>query len=350
MSSINLNPPPTRSWRDIPQPVAARAMGREGKKRMAMAIGNIVGLVLVLGAGIWGVFEIVNVWETNPKRITAPTKGVPIRDFALRTDGVLDKAWVQRTLALPKTSSLMDVDLADLKRRLEESGQVSKAVIERKFPDVLVVTLQERTPVSRVMALVAGGAPAVFMVSRDGMVYSGFGYDVTMTNALPFIDGVKLSREGAGFARIEGMDSVADLLGTAQASVPALYHSFKIVSLARFALDRTLLVKSTEVEQITFGSSQDSFYRQLARLDYILGETRRQGPTTGTTTAAPQQLKSVNLAIGDKQVPVSFETASDSSPASRSSSASALRPGPSSGAALFSIPVRNSSSSSKRDF
>jgi hypothetical protein len=341
MSPTQLNPPLARSWRDIPQPVRPRAMGREGKKRLVMAVGNIVGLVLVIGAAGWGAYEILHLWETNPARITAPTKGVPVRDYAVRTDGVLDKAWVQRTLELPKDASLMELDLADLKRRLEESGQVSKAVIERKFPDVLVVTLQERTPVSRVMARIGDAVPLAFMVARDGMVYSGFGYDPAMTEALPFIDGVKLIREGSGFVRIEGMAAVADLLGTAQAAVPAIYRSFKIVSLARFGLDRTLVVKSTEVEVITFGSSQDSFYRQLARLDYILEETRRQNATG--------QLKSVNLAIGDKQVPVSFDTAADSPAATRSPSSSLIRPGQSSGTALFSLPPRNSSPT-KRDF
>jgi hypothetical protein len=308
---------------------------------VAMAVGNIVGLVLLLGAGAWGLFEIIDLWETNPTRITAPTKGVPVRDFAVRTDGVLDKAWVQQTLALPKTASLMELDLVGLKRLLEESGQVSKAVIERRFPDVLVVTLQERTPVTRVMARMGDAAPVAFMVSRDGTVYSGFGYDAGMTEALPFIDGVRLVREGFGFARIEGMDAVADLLGTAQASAPALYRSFKIVSLARFNLDRTLMVKSTEVEVITFGSSQDSFYRQLARLDYILDEARHQ------TSVGP--LKSVNLAIGDKQVPVSFDTTGGDRELSRTPATSLLRPAPLSGTALFSPPSRNSSPS-KRDF
>jgi hypothetical protein len=136
------------------------------------------------------------------------------------------------------------------------------------------------------------------------------------------------------------MDAVADLLGTAQASAPALYRSFKIVSLARFALDRTLTVKSTDVEVITFGSSQDSFYRQLARLDYILEETRRQNATG--------QLKSVNLAVGDKQVPVAFDTASNDREPARSSASSA-RPLSSTGASLFTVPSRNSSPS-QRDF
>jgi hypothetical protein len=340
MSQSNLNPPPTRSWRDIQQNVTPRSMSREGKKRLAMAISNIVGIVLVLGAAGWGIFEVVHLWETNPQRITAPTKGVPIRDYTLRTDGVLDKTWVIQTLALPRDISLMELDLVDLKRRLEASGQVSKAVVERKFPDILVVTLQERTPVARAVARDGAAAPVVFLVARDGMVYSGKGYDTVMADHLPFLDGISLIREGAGFERIEGMESVADLLGTAQASAPAIYQSFKVVSLGRFKHDRTLVVKSSEVEEITFGSSQDSFYRQIARLDYILQETRRQA------ISAP--LKSVNLAIGDKQVPVLFDDNGARPAAGRPSSVSAYNPAPSSGG-LFSLPPRNSSST-QRDF
>jgi cell division protein FtsQ len=337
------NPPnlSTRSWRDIPQQVKPRTMGREGKKRLAMAVGNTVGVVLLLALLAWGVFEVANLWETDPKRITSPTKGVPLRDFAVRTDGVLDKAWVQRTLALPKSASLMELDLTSLKSQLEESGQVTKAVIERRFPDVLGVTLQECTPVVRVMARIGDASPVVFLVSREGLVYSGFGYSAEMIDALPFIDGVKLLREGTGFARIDGVDVVADLLGTAQISAPALYRSFKVVSLARFALDRTLIVKSAEVEAITFGSSQDSFFRQLARLDYILAETRRQN--------APGQLKTVNLSIGDKQVPISFEPPKSSLAPARAVGISSFKYSSSISAPSFFAPSRNSSPS-KRDF
>jgi cell division protein FtsQ len=343
MSQTSSNPPSTRTWRDIPQPVTPRirTLGPEGKKRLAMAVGNIVGLILVLGAAGWGVFEVAALWEKNPARITAPTKGVPVRDYALRTDGVLDKGWVQRTLALPKEASLMELDLADLKRRLEESGQVSKAVIERRFPDVLVITLQERSPVARVMALIGDAAPVVFMVARDGMVYSGSGYDTGMTESLPFIDGVKLLRNGSGFERLEGMDVVADLLGTAQVTVPEIYQSFKVVNLARFGLDRTISVKSSEIDTIVFDSSQNGFFRQLAKLFSVLEETHRMNP--------PPRLKRVNLAIDDKQVPVLFDNAAEARETSRAPAVSTLRAAPSTGATLFPPSFRNSSPT-QRDF
>jgi hypothetical protein len=158
---------------------------------------------------------------------------------------------------------------------------------------------------------------------------------------LPFIDGVKLVRDGTGFARIEGMDVVADLLGTAQVSAPVLYRSFKVVSLARFGLDRTLMVKSAEVEAITFGSSQDSFYKQLARLDYIIAETRRQN--------APGQIKSVNLSIGDKQVPISFEAPKPVIEPKRGSGLNFFRNAAPTSTPSFFAPSRNSSPS-KREF
>ena len=341
MSQTTINPPPTRTWRDIPQTVTPRAMSREGKKRLAFAVGNIVGIVLVLGAAGWGIYELVSVWETNPTRITAAASTVPLRDITLRTDGVLNKAWVSRTLDLPKGVSLMELNLSSLQGRLLSTGQVQSAVLVRKFPDILAVTLQERSPVARVMAQLGAASPQAYMVSRDGSVYQGTGYDQQLADTLPFLDGVKLVRSGDGFARIDGMDQVSDLLGTARTNTPALYHTFRVVSLARFPVDGTITVKSTEVDAITFGVMSDGFYRQLARLDYILNETRRQNP--------PQPLKSVNLAVGGSQVPVAFETPSVTGDG-RSSKTSA-KPAVTApfGTALFSLPPRNSSSS-KRDF
>ncbi len=319
-------------------------MSREGKKRLAFAVGNIVGLVLVLGAAGWGVYELVAVWETNPTRITAAASSVPLRDIALRTDGVLDKAWVKRTLELPKSTSLMELNLRALQDRLLATGQVQSAVVTRKFPDILVVSLQERSPVARVMAQMGAASPQAYMVSRDGAVYQGSGYDQRLAETLPFLDGVKLVREGEGFARLDGMDQVSDLLGTARTNTPALYRTFRVVSLARFPVDGTITVKSTEVDAITFGVVSDGFYKQLARLDYILDETRRQNP--------PQPLKAVNLAVGGSQVPVAFDVPAPASDArasrSSSKSASTLTPAPF-GTAFFSLPPRNSSSS-KRDF
>ena len=289
MSQFIANPSAPRNWRDLPQPVTPRAMSREGRKRLVLAIGNVVGLVVLLGATAWGLYEIRATWEHNPERLIAPTDGAPLRGLAVHSDGVLDRAWVETTLALPPGASLMQLDLAQLQQRLLAGGQVRTAVLTRRFPDVLAVALQERQPVVRLLAQAGAGAPQTLLVARDGVVYPGNGYPPEQVAALPFLDGVRLvPAAGGGFVPLEGLDAVALLLDTARDSAAGLLAGFRVVSLARFAPDRVLVVRSAEVPEIVFGL-RDDFSIQLAHLASIL----QRGSA-----------KSVNLAVGGNQVPV----------------------------------------------
>jgi hypothetical protein len=81
---------------------------------------------------------------------------------------------------------------------------------------------------------------------------------------------------------------------------PSLARDFKIVSLARFAGDGIILVRTSEVAEIAFGSAE-GFYPQIARLDYILDELRMR------TQAGGAPIRSINLAVGGRQVPVAFD-------------------------------------------
>jgi hypothetical protein len=187
-----------------------------------------------------------------------------------------------------------------LQARLLQSGQVRVAVVARRFPDVLAVTIEERGPVLRVRAPATEGAERHLFAARDGFIFSGEGYALTLIESLPWLEGVTLERDrtGRGFAPLTGLNTVSDLLGTARASAPELARSFTSVSLARFAADGVLIVHTPEVKEIVFGT-RDDFYRQLARLDYILDEIRAK------PGAAP--VRSINLSIGGRQVPVAFE-------------------------------------------
>jgi hypothetical protein len=135
------------------------------------------------------------------------------------------------------------------------------------------------------------------LVARDGVVYDGKNYNPALLNTLPWLDGVKLVHAGDGFVPIDGMDTVADLLATAHNQAEPLYRTFEVVSLARLASDGELVVRSTDIPEITF-NTRDDFFRQLARLDYVLDLARAQ---------PDKPLKSVNLANG-LQVPVTIDT------------------------------------------
>lgn len=320
MNHVPIIPQTAPTWRDTIAPAAApRPRNRTGRRRLVLsALRHWLGFGLVAASLFFG-YAGWRTWNDNPAALAAPAPSAPLREIVVRGDGVLGRAWVERTLGLEPGVPLMSLDLDVLRDRLLETGQVRVAVVARRFPDALSVTLEERSPVVRVLARAGDGAPRLFFVARDGFVFTGEGYDDTVVAGLPWLDGVALARalSGRGFAPIPGMDSISDLLGTARASAPSLAKDFQVVSLARYAADGVILVRTPEVAEIAFGT-RDDFYRQIARLDYILDEIR------GKSVSVP--IKSINLSIGGRQVPVAFELPSkDSRPAS---SSRPIRPAP----------------------
>jgi POTRA domain, FtsQ-type len=303
--------PFARTWQDISQSVNPRAMSKVSRQRRLVCTLKFAGMASVLAAIVWGTIEIAETMGRSPNQPGLAESGPPLKDIALTTDGVLDHTWAGRTLALPKNATLMSLDLYALRTRLLATGQIKAAVLTRNFPSTLAINIQERSPVARVQVQLGAAPPCALLVARDGVVYDGKNYDPALLNTLPWLDGVKLVRAGSGFAPIDGMDAVADLLATARNQAEHLYRTFEVVSLARLASDGELIVRSKDVPEITF-NARDDFFRQLARLDYVLDLARPQ---------PDKPLRSVNLANG-LQVPVTIDTV-----ARLQNSASAPAPG-----------------------
>ncbi|HXB02601.1 MAG TPA: FtsQ-type POTRA domain-containing protein [Opitutaceae bacterium] len=320
--------PFARTWQDINQSVNPRAMSKVSRQRRLVYTLKFAGIAGVLAIIVWGTVEIAETMGSNPNKLGLAESGPPLKDIALTTDGVLDHTWAERTLTLPKNATLMSLDLYALRTRLLAHGQVKAAVLTRNFPSTLAVAIQERSPVARVQVQVGDASPRALLVARDGVVFDGKNYDPALLGTLPWLDGVKLVHVGDGFAPIDGMDAVADLLATARNQAEHLYRTFEVISLARLASDGELVVRSKDIPEITF-NTRDDFFRQLARLDYVLDLARAQ---------PDKPLKSIDLANG-LQVPVTIDTV-----ARLQNSASASAPG----AGLFPLP--NSTHIAQRDF
>ena len=295
MSKDTLVPPPSRTWRDIPQQVKPGAMSRGGRRRVAIGAWKLAAGAAAVGCAAWGLWEVAAVLQGNPAALPSSAKPVPIRAAELATDGVLDRAWLAQTLALPKSATLMGLDLEKLRLRLLADAQVRSAEITRKFPDTLAVRISERSPVARVMAQFGADAPRALLVSRDGFAFPGTGFDPAMVATLPWIDGVKLVRRGDAIEPIGGMETVSKLLANAKFEAGRLYNSWHKVSLERLAQDGEIEVWTRDGLKIVFGANED-FLRQLARLNIVL-------ESAGANPVPP--LHEVNLALGS-QVPVAF--------------------------------------------
>jgi len=305
MSTVISSSPSARTWRDIQQSIAPKAMSSEGRKRLLAGTIKSMAALFALGLAGWGAYELFNTWDRNPMAIKSPVKSEPIKTVETRSDGVLDKAWVTSVLALPKNAGLMELDLQALQARLMNTGQVRNAVLTRKFPATLVVMLEERWPVVRVNAQIGDAAPKDLLVARDGVIYDGSCYDPGMVASLPYLAGVSLKRVKGQFQLVPGMDKVADLLMTAQVNIPTLFRNWQIISLARYEADGFIIVRSKEIKEIVFGTLDNDFRRQIARLDLVVESGRIQVENPAV---------SVNLALGETkggvgaQVPVVFGT------------------------------------------
>ncbi|MDX2186303.1 MAG: FtsQ-type POTRA domain-containing protein [Opitutaceae bacterium] len=302
MISPAATPAQPRSWRDIPQDIAPRALSAEGRKRRSWRTLRVVAWSLLGLASLAGGYEIYQTLQEDPSRLKAPVKATPVRAVSMRTDGVLDLAWVKEALALPPGADLMELDLFALRDRLVSHPQVRDAVVTRRFPDTVAVVLNERFPVARVMVQFKDAKPVPYCVARDGVLFEGVNQRKDFLDTLPYLEGVKIKRLAKGLAPLEGMDTVADLLQAARTNAPGLYSKWRVVNTAQLRADGILKIKTTDIPEVIFGT-RDNFTRQLAFLDTVIDEVKAR------SISAP--LKSVNLAVGLSangiQVPVAFE-------------------------------------------
>ncbi len=296
MNQETVNVPAARSWRDISQPVKARAMSRGGKWRRVLQGARVVTVVAVVGGLLWGAWRVSLSLRKTAPQIPTLAKTVPMKAPELRTtrDGVLDAAWLARTLELPSRVSLLELDLERLRARVLADDQVLTASLTRVFPDRLIVQVTERTPVARVRLGLEGQARDL-LVARDGVLFAGSGFDPAMIATLPWLAGLTLAPEGAGFRPVPRMNEVARLLTDAQLAAEHLYRTWQNVSLARLDSDNEIEITTRDHTTIVFGA-KNAFFVQLANLDYIM-ERRLKLPGTRAR---------IDLSLG-REVPVMIE-------------------------------------------
>jgi len=204
--------------------VSRRRLRLQSLKRAGLiALGAIAGLALAQ-------FALLD--QSGPELLSKAGRALPVRSVEIESDGSLRDEWVVSYLQLEGDSlDLLTIDLDGLKASLEALPRVRAAEATREYPDKLLIRIDEREPIARIVGQERSGDKVVLFVDAEGVVYRASDYDAKLVRSLPFLDGVRLKRIDGLIQPIEGLQDLNELLAEAKAIAPHLYKNWRVVSL-----------------------------------------------------------------------------------------------------------------------
>ncbi|MDR2200723.1 MAG: FtsQ-type POTRA domain-containing protein [Puniceicoccales bacterium] len=216
------------------------------------------------------------VWARNKDRLRTWWKTIyrqPLDHVAFQSDGVLTAQWAKPFLHdLPRNVDIMDIDIFAIRRRIESCPQVRSVVVERQYPDVVKITVQERVPILRLL-INDGQSPREMLIDKEGVIFHGEMISEAERRALPFLGGVILKRTKDGsYEKIPALDKVYRLLHIARTKYWPIYAQMEVISIEKLKKKTVpwskISVRCQCASAIIFGDND--FDEQLKRLDFIL--------------------------------------------------------------------------------
>jgi cell division septal protein FtsQ len=274
-----------RDWRSIEQKAPSRAPSAHAAERSSRSAWHgfllLLGVVVVFVGGAYGVYLL-----SQHREPVLATNAEPVREIHFETDGVLTLPQVNRLVGLPVEALLLETDIHELKDQLESIGQIRRAEVQRSFPDALRITVSENFPLMRMRVQTPDGRQRL-LVSRQGSVYLGFGYDPAFIESLPELAGARLRyRAGTGYAPIDGIEPIAALLDAVAEQAPGLARSLQVIDCTEYLPETprrpgsVLRLRSRVVPHLVF--QPGDFEAQLSRLRSVLfAIDREEGSLAG---------------------------------------------------------------------
>ncbi|NBB77903.1 MAG: FtsQ-type POTRA domain-containing protein [Verrucomicrobia bacterium] len=269
-----------QSWRSLAGGSRNRRIqSPAARKRRLIRIGKVLAAMLLFSLLVGGIAAVVValLQRDDPIQVSTPSK--PIERILFDTDGVLPDRWLSTVVDLRRGRTLMEVDIHEMKRRLEAHGQVKSASVERVFPDALKIRVREREPLLRMRVAGSGGQTELRIVARDGTLYEGVGYPEASLRRMPYL--VPYRHANGRIQPLRGIERVAELLEVTRRTQPNFFRTWQIVSLEYYSGDpdlpgQVIEVQTSLVPRIIFGLNTE-FSRQLDRLAVVLNYVQSRG-------------------------------------------------------------------------
>ena len=201
---------------------------------------------------------------------------------------------IRQTAGLePGQNNLWDLNLPQIKRDVEKLPYVSKATVERHFPDRVVITIVERVPVVKIFAINDDlGTREMFYLDRECVVLKPRDNEPPPSPPLPEVIGLVNAEVEPG-VRLE-----QPALTKALQILEAINHISTLnttIDIRTIDLSQPLAIRMVTTRDMAITFRLDYIDQQLARLDTILNRFSSDPRTIHTVDLTP-----------DRYVPVTF--------------------------------------------
>jgi hypothetical protein len=256
---------------------------RHSQKQIMQMVGW-TGLVLAMVIAVsislhFGInFVLSHVLYSNPRYNLARIEIEPRGHFGERT--------IRQAAGLEMGQNLWTLDLRQITRDVEKLPYVSKATIERRFPDTISISITERVPVVKIVGLnVDLGTRETFYLDRDGVVLKPRPDEVTPL--LPEILG--LTNVDAELEPGAKLDQTR--LASAMEILDAIEHTklHTSIDIQTIDLSNPLSITMITTRNMTITFRLDCIDQQLVRLQQAAAYAESVGRTLQTIDLTPDQ-------------------------------------------------------------
>jgi hypothetical protein len=210
-----------------------------------------------------------------PKQV--PRSNLPLRSIQFTSDGTVTKHWLARVLAIKKNTSISEIDIFALKKRLLEFSQIRDACVERRFPDSIAIKINERHPLLKFAVKSEKGRALLFVDSHDGSIFQAACMPKSLILATPYaeLNLEKSKKSPLGIGEIRGIESVKCLIGALRSEHPEIYGQIRKFSLKKY--DHRSGATWSRIEAflkngLVIEFSPRDIDTRLLRLDYLVHE------------------------------------------------------------------------------
>jgi cell division septal protein FtsQ len=229
-----------------------------------------VAAAVVLCAAVAGIIS-------SKKSVGEITPANELKKVVFSTNGKITSGWLARELAIKKGADLFALDISAMQSHLENFPQIRRVSIEKCFPDVLSIRLDERSPILKIVANVNGTKKLFLIDGTDGEIFSPICYNKhDIAAMLP----ANIALKGSGdkifqFLPLSGAPIVKDFISILRNDFPEIFDAVKFINLRKYdsrpgAVWATIELHLKNGIVVVFGTQQ--FDVQLMRLNYLLNE------------------------------------------------------------------------------